>query len=196
MGMKQMLSNMVADAGAHTPLLRKRANRVAPILSNRWDQELGVGQSWVPLSYGEYYPRSATIYAAIKARHEALARVQRRRFAGDGVVMSHTAEDLKAFVHANQGVSPENLDPVEMARAGVSQRVVLVPGDQDTKVRYFGNLLVQMVCNRKDRSSPLSVELHTIATALSYLLNSTSFVDGEYHPFDKDEIDRKLRRTP
>ena len=58
MGMKQMLSKMVADAGAHTPLLRKRDNRVAPVLSNRWEQEIGVGQSWVPLSYGEYYPRS------------------------------------------------------------------------------------------------------------------------------------------
>ena len=75
MGMKQMLSKMAADAGAHTPLLRKRANRVAPVLSNKWEQELGVGQSWVPLSYGEYYPRSALVYAALKVRQDAISRV-------------------------------------------------------------------------------------------------------------------------
>ena len=37
---------------------RQRANRVAPALSSKWEQELGIGQTWTPLSYGEYYPRS------------------------------------------------------------------------------------------------------------------------------------------
>lgn len=53
-----------------------RANRVAPAISNRFDEALGVGQSWMPLSYGEYYPRSALVYSAIKARQDAIAQVR------------------------------------------------------------------------------------------------------------------------
>lgn len=53
----------------------QRANRVAPVVSSKWERDLGVGQSWMPLSYGEYYPRSALVYSAIKLRQDALARV-------------------------------------------------------------------------------------------------------------------------
>ena len=56
----------------------ERANRVSPGLSSEWERDLGVGQSWMPLSYGEYYPRSAPVYAAIKVRQDALARVPLR----------------------------------------------------------------------------------------------------------------------
>ena len=74
MGVKQMLSR-VAVASRDAVTIRRRANRVAPTLSSRWEQELGVGQSWMPLSYGEYYPRSALVYSAIKVRQEAITRV-------------------------------------------------------------------------------------------------------------------------
>jgi hypothetical protein len=40
----------------------------------------------------------------------------------------------------------------------------------------------------------LRLELRSIATAFSYLLNSTSFMEDEYKKFDREEIDRKLRR--
>lgn len=59
-----------------------RANRVSPALSSRWERELGVGQSWMPLSYGEYYPRSALVYSAIKIRQDAVARVPLRVYRG------------------------------------------------------------------------------------------------------------------
>lgn len=65
-----------------------RANRVSPALSSKWQQEWGVGQSWTPLSYGEYYPRSALVYAAIKVRQDAIVRVPLRvgvRGSGYGV---------------------------------------------------------------------------------------------------------------
>ena len=55
--------------------LRKRANRVSPTLSNKWDETLGVGQSWMPLSYGEYYPRSSMVYSALRVRQDAVVRV-------------------------------------------------------------------------------------------------------------------------
>ena len=62
----------------------KRANRVAPVIGNRFDEALGVGQSWMPLSYGEYYPRSALVYSAIKARQDAIAQVRPLVFRTDG----------------------------------------------------------------------------------------------------------------
>ena len=52
----------------------QRANRVAPALSGPWEQEVGRGGSWTPLTYGEYYPRSALVYSAIKLRQDAVAQ--------------------------------------------------------------------------------------------------------------------------
>ena len=77
MGVKQMLLNLtLASRRALTP--RSRANRVAPALGSKWEQKLGVGQSWTPLSYGEYYPRSALVYSAIRVRQDAVVRVPLR----------------------------------------------------------------------------------------------------------------------
>ena len=53
----------------------QRANRVSPVLSSQWEGDLGVGHTWMPLSYGEYYPRSALVYSAIKVRQDAIAQV-------------------------------------------------------------------------------------------------------------------------
>ena len=74
MGVKQILSQIVV-ASRRSVGLRGRGNRVAPVLSSKWERELGVGQSWTPLSYGEYYPRSAAVYTAIKVRQDAIIRV-------------------------------------------------------------------------------------------------------------------------
>ena len=63
MGVKQAFLQVMTST-RNGVSLRKRANRVAPQLSNRWEQEFGVGSAWTPQSYGEYYPRSATVYAA------------------------------------------------------------------------------------------------------------------------------------
>ena len=53
---------------------RLRANRVAPALSGDSARAWGVGSEWRPLSYGEYYPRSVPVYAAIRLRGESVAR--------------------------------------------------------------------------------------------------------------------------
>jgi HK97 family phage portal protein len=74
MGVKQILTRTVSGIQniGHMP---KRSNRVAPELGAKWGRQLGIGQNWAPLSYGEYYPRSASVYAAIKARQDAVVRV-------------------------------------------------------------------------------------------------------------------------
>ncbi|MBM3934974.1 MAG: phage portal protein [SAR202 cluster bacterium] len=53
----------------------KRASRVAPALSARWERESGAGAAWTPAHYGEYFARSAMVYAAIKVRQDAVAQV-------------------------------------------------------------------------------------------------------------------------
>ncbi len=72
-----MIKNLVEKA--RTIVLRRpreqRANRVAPALSAKWERDHGVGQAWTPVSYGEYYPKSALLYTAIKVRQEAIAQV-------------------------------------------------------------------------------------------------------------------------
>ena len=78
MGVTQMLLSrlpVLQFRGAGRVKGAERANRVSPGLSSEWERDLGVGQSWMPLSYGEYYPRSAPVYAAIKVRQDALAGV-------------------------------------------------------------------------------------------------------------------------
>ena len=82
MGMK--FPNAVTKPGERGPRLlmrwvevlggRFRANRVAPVLSGETARMWGVGSEWRPLSYGEYYPRSVPVYAAIRLRGESVAR--------------------------------------------------------------------------------------------------------------------------
>ena len=72
MGLMQSLTGLAAGAG-HALRLHSRDNRLAPVLSNELDRTLGVGQDWMPLTYGEYYPRSALVYAAVKLRQDSVA---------------------------------------------------------------------------------------------------------------------------
>ena len=81
MGVKRLFLDMVSlGRKRQSPLAQQRANRVAPALSSRWEQELGVGQTWTPLSYGEYYLRSASVFAAIRIRQDAVVRAPLRVF--------------------------------------------------------------------------------------------------------------------
>ncbi|MCH7626325.1 MAG: phage portal protein [Chloroflexi bacterium] len=85
MGLMQSLTSLAAGAG-HALRLHSRDNRLAPVLSNELDRTLGVGQDWMPLTYGEYYPRSALVYAAVKLRQDSVSRVPLKVFRrGDGV---------------------------------------------------------------------------------------------------------------
>ena len=80
MGLVQMLSKLTTLSYHRVGemLSSQRANRVSPVLSSKWERDLGVGHSWMPISYGEYYARSALVYSAIKVRQDAVARVPLR----------------------------------------------------------------------------------------------------------------------
>ena len=70
MGVKEWLVNKLD--------LQKRANPVVGADLMPSERTYGVGGDWAPLTYGEYYPRSVPIYAAIKIRQDAIARVPLR----------------------------------------------------------------------------------------------------------------------
>ncbi len=73
MGLKQAISTLaLKNYGAGIFGNTKRDNRVSPALSKKFDERLGVGQEWMPVSYGEYYPRSAMVYSAIKIQRNRL----------------------------------------------------------------------------------------------------------------------------
>ena len=54
---------------------RERANPVAGTLFDKLSKDWGVGDRWAKTGYGDYYPSSVSVYAAIKLRQEAIARV-------------------------------------------------------------------------------------------------------------------------
>ena len=105
-----------------------------------------------------------------------------------------TSEELESHIGTGSGVYPEQLDYEEMIKAGLLGFVTILPKDHKKRIRHFGDQLVQMCYNTETEDPFLKVELLTLATTLSYLLNSTSFENGVYHRFDKDEISRKLHR--
>ena len=125
MGLVRSLSKLVSrprqDARVGT-----RANRVAPTLSDQWDQQLGVGRSWMPLSYGEYYPRSALIYSAIKVRQDAVTRVSLtvyRRVSGfsDGSAGFNPRRQAASDAHAGDSRRPGGIESdLSLGSAGLS----------------------------------------------------------------------------
>ena len=54
---------------------RERANPVGGSLADKLSKSWGAGDTWAKTSYGNYYPQSVSVYAAIKLRQEAIARV-------------------------------------------------------------------------------------------------------------------------
>jgi len=54
---------------------RERANPVGGSLFDKLSKTWGIGDAWAKSSYGNYYPSSVSVYAAIKLRQEAIARV-------------------------------------------------------------------------------------------------------------------------
>ena len=105
MGVTDTLSRFLASSirGAAALGRRERASRVSGVQSDSWERELGVGQDWMPPSYGEYYPRSSVVYSALKVRQEAVARVPLRVTRVDrggdrkAVGPSHPAQSLLDF---------------------------------------------------------------------------------------------------
>lgn len=51
------------------------ASRASTPFAAQYERAFAAAPHWTPPEYGEYYPRSAMVYAAVKARQDAIARL-------------------------------------------------------------------------------------------------------------------------
>ena len=78
--------------------------------------------------------------------------------------------------------------------AGFDVFCFLLPRKRIDRITYLGNMLVQLCLSEGSiKNKNLGLYLIQISSALSYLINSTSFEAGEMKDFDMAEIKRKLR---
>ena len=107
----------------------QRANRVSPTLSSQWERDLGVGQSWMPLAYGEYYPKSPMIYSAIRVRQDALARVPLKVYRHAPVSSSAMPSPVRgeAFNELSGGPESDTFNPRMSDRTGSVEPVTEAP---------------------------------------------------------------------
>lgn len=107
-------------------------------------------------------------------------------------------EELLRKMEKYAGVYPDEITAESLREAGLASTVALLPREHKDRTRYLGNLLAQMCFALKIEDEgddgKLKAEFVRLATALSYLLNSTSFQTGRYEDFDRAEMDRKLCR--
>jgi hypothetical protein len=107
--------------------------------------------------------------------------------------MSEQSDRIKHAIRERRGMYLSELTPEALSDAECMFTVAPLPDDYDSRLRYLGDLLAQMALNHKVADAKLKLHLCSIAAAFSYLLNSSSYRDGELHGFDADELARKLR---
>lgn len=108
--------------------------------------------------------------------------------------MAMDAEELKYSVEHRLGVVPDKIDEAMLREAGLDGRVFLLPKKFDERVRYMADMLVQMLGVGSPIKGDMRLTSGILCQALSYLINSSSWRDGELHDFDLDEIRRKVAR--
>jgi hypothetical protein len=103
------------------------------------------------------------------------------------------AEEIKYAMDNRHGVYPDQLTREALREAGCSELVCILPNDFNERVSYLGNTLTQML-TRSPKDDRLRATVGQLCQALSYMLNSRSWLDGELHDFDYMELQTKLRR--
>ena len=104
----------------------------------------------------------------------------------------YTPEEIKSCMERRVGLYPSELTQDALREAECLEQVMALPKGFDDRVRYFANLVVQMVGSSKcdDR---LRSRISALAQSMSYLANSSSWTDGKLHDFDERELKRKLQ---
>ena len=103
-------------------------------------------------------------------------------------------EELKYAVEKRIGVPPDEITDAMLREAGLQGRVFVLPEKFNERASYMADVLVQMLGIGSPIKGDLRMASGTICQALSYLVNSASWRDGELHDFDLDEIRRKVGR--
>ncbi len=103
------------------------------------------------------------------------------------------ANDIRSRMERHAGFYPQTLTDKALREAGCMSTVCALPEDINERARFLANVLVQMMGMPKtdDTLKPIVGQL---CQALSYMVNSASWRDGELHEFDRLELKRKLAR--
>ena len=102
-----------------------------------------------------------------------------------------SVESIRYALENRTAILPVEVDEKSLREAGCWDHVCVLPDQFDDRVRYLGDALVQSL-TRSPKDDNLRLLVGTLCQSLSYVLNSTSWQDGELHDFDLDEIRRKL----
>lgn len=103
------------------------------------------------------------------------------------------ASKIRYAIEHRTGVKPDELSSADLLAAGCWDHVYVLPDNYNDRVRNIGDVLVQML-TRKPADGRLRMVVGQLCQALSYMLNSTSWRDGELHDFDLDTLKQKLGR--
>lgn len=103
------------------------------------------------------------------------------------------SEQIRYAMESRASVDPDEITKDELRAAGCLNRVCVVLDNFNERVSYLGGVLVQMLCGAKNYDYRLRSTVGKLCQSLSYILNSSSWKDGELYDFDLDELRRKLR---
>ena len=105
------------------------------------------------------------------------------------------AEEIKQAMQNRRGLHLEELTTEALREAGCMDVVMAIPKDFMERTSYIGNLLAQMTMDNKGvKDDRLRLVVGQLCQALSYMMNSCSWREGELHDFDLMELQSKLGR--
>ena len=103
-------------------------------------------------------------------------------------------EDIKDALQRRVTVEPEGITQDGLRKADCLGRVAVLPVEFNERMSYLADVLVQSINNRSVKDDRLRSTVGTLCHALSYMMNSCSWQEGELHDFDYLELQRKLAR--
>ena len=103
-----------------------------------------------------------------------------------------STEEIKYALDNRRGLPPACLTEEALEQAGCLRTVCALPKDFKERASYLGNVLTQMTSGSNVKDERLRLVVSQLSQALSYMLNSTSWQDGELHDFDLLELRLKL----
>ena len=103
-----------------------------------------------------------------------------------------TTDEIRYCLQNHEGILPDELTAAMLREAGCLDRVAVLPKPLNERLSYLSNVVVQSIRSVKCDDDLRSL-MGSLTQALCYMMNSTSWADGELHDFDEQEITRKLQ---
>ena len=79
------------------------SSRASSPFTAQYERAFAAAPHWTPPEYGEYYPRSAMVYAAVKARQDAIARLPLRALRQSPPAPRQRNADAHGYAHDAPG---------------------------------------------------------------------------------------------